>query len=44
LHARFWMVQTEKELSKGVPVERLEDYPVPVLIQEAFQTLKNSYF
>ena len=44
LHARFWMVHTEAELPEGVPVERLEEFPVPVLIQDAFQALKNSYF
>ena len=44
LHARFWIVYTNAFLKKGVPVEQLENFPVPVLIQDALKTLKNSYF
>ena len=44
LHARFWIVRTETPLQKGIPLNNLDEFPVPVLIQEALQTLKNSYF
>ena len=44
LHARFWIIYTDTPLEKGVPLQRLDDFPVPVLIHDALQTLKNSYF
>ena len=44
LHARFWLVRIPTQLQKGIPVNALDDFPVPVLIQDALQTLKNSYF
>ena len=44
LHARFWIIYTKATLQKGVPVHDLDEFPVPVLIQDALQALKNSYF
>lgn len=44
LHTRFWVVNTEQELQAGIPMDGLEDFPVPVLIQDALRALKNSYF
>lgn len=44
LHTRFWMARTTESLEEGTPVGELEEYPVPVLIADFIETLKNSYF
>lgn len=44
LHARFWIAYTDERIPDGIPVDALEEFPVPVLIQDAVKSLKNSYF
>ena len=44
LITRFWIVQLKEEITDGIPLENLEDYPVPVLVSEFLDTFKNSYF
>ena len=44
LNTRFWIVKTSGEIPEGIPWDSIDDYPVPVLIQDTIQTLKNSYF
>ena len=44
LKTRFWIVETNQDLKNGFPINRLEDYPVPVLIADFIETFKNSYF
>jgi A/G-specific adenine glycosylase len=44
LYAKFWIVKTKDEFEQGIPVEQLEQYPVPVLIADFIKTFKNSYF
>lgn len=44
LHTRFWMARSPEMLEEGIPVTELEEFPVPVLIADFIQTLKNSYF
>ncbi len=33
LYTRFWMIDLQKELENGVSLEKLSEYPVPVLIE-----------
>ncbi|WP_373058512.1 A/G-specific adenine glycosylase [Zunongwangia sp. H14] len=33
IYARFWLVETQELPQEAVPMEKIEDYPVPVLIQ-----------
>ncbi|WP_373072953.1 A/G-specific adenine glycosylase [Zeaxanthinibacter enoshimensis] len=44
LHTRFWRVEIPGELERGIPLQELDEYPVPVLIADYIKTLKNSYF
>ncbi len=44
LVTRFWIAQIDGVLKDGLSFERLETYPVPVLIADFIDTLKNSYF
>ncbi|WP_372974891.1 A/G-specific adenine glycosylase [Muriicola sp.] len=44
LVTRFWIVELEKEIGHGIPLEKLDEYPVPVLVSEFLRTYKNSYF
>lgn len=44
LITRFWIVELEKEISQGISPEKLDEYPVPVLVSEFLRTYKNSYF
>ena len=44
LHTRFWIVKTNKNFLAGIPVEKLDQYPVPVPIAKFINTFKNSYF
>jgi A/G-specific adenine glycosylase len=40
----FWIVETSHELPNGIPLGKIEAYPVPVLMAEFIETFKNSYF
>jgi A/G-specific adenine glycosylase len=44
LHTKFWIVKTNDLFKSGIPVEQLDEYPVPVPISNFIKTLKNSYF
>ena len=44
LHTKFWIVKTNESFRAGIPVEKLEEYPVPVPIAKFINTFKNSYF
>lgn len=44
LNTRFWIVKTHEEIPEGIPWESIDSYPVPVLIHDTIQALKNSYF
>lgn len=44
LYTRFWILELEGQLDKGISLHTLESYPVPVLIADFIKTLKNSYF
>ena len=44
LHTKFWIVETSTVLEEGIALTNLTDYPVPVLIADFIDTLKNSYF
>ena len=44
LHTRFWIVKTNDQFPEGIPVEKLDQYPVPVPIAKFINTFKNSYF
>ncbi|MGB5236605.1 MAG: A/G-specific adenine glycosylase [Flavobacteriaceae bacterium] len=44
LHTKFWIVETTDRFESGIPVEQLEEYPVPVPIADFIKTFKNSYF
>ena len=32
LNTKFWIVTLDQELSKGVSIKQIKDYPVPILI------------
>ena len=34
IHTRFWIVETDDELNNGIGVEKIQEYPVSVLIQD----------
>ena len=40
LNTRFWIVETEESLDRGIPWETVEDYPVPVLISDFLTAFK----
>ena len=44
LHTKFWVIKTDEKLKDGIPLSKLDTYPVPVLIADAIKTLKFSYF
>ena len=44
LHTKFWIVKTNDSFQAGIPVEKLDQYPVPVPIAKFIKTFKNSYF
>lgn len=44
LHTRFWMVRTETDVSGSFSVDKIEEYPVPVLIADFIETFKKLYF
>jgi len=44
LVTRFWIVETNHEIVSGIPLGKLEAYPVPVLVADFIETFKNSYF
>lgn len=44
LHTRFWVVKTTTNLKGSFPIVKLEDFPVPVLIDDFIKTFKNLYF
>ncbi len=44
LHTKFWIVKTNDHFKSGIPVNQLDEYPVPVPISDFIKTFKNSYF
>ncbi len=44
LITRFWIVKINDRIEAGIPIEKLEEFPVPVLIADFIKTFKNSYF
>jgi A/G-specific adenine glycosylase len=44
LYVTFWIVRLGRPLQGAIPVSRMEEYPVPVLIANFMETVKNSYF
>ena len=44
LITRFWIVKTRERIEAGIPIQKLEEFPVPVLIADFIKTFKNSYF
>ena len=44
LHTRFWIVKTNDQFQEGIPLEKLDQFPVPVPIAKFINTFKNSYF
>ena len=44
LHTKFWIVKTNDSFKAGIPMEKLDEYPVPVPIAKFINTFKNSYF
>ncbi|MBM1104851.1 A/G-specific adenine glycosylase [Aurantibacter crassamenti] len=42
LYTRFWMVKTNGELENSIPLTKIEDYPVPVLLAEFIKELQSS--
>jgi len=44
LITRFWIVETNHEIASGIPLGKIETYPVPVLMADFIETFKNSYF
>jgi A/G-specific adenine glycosylase len=44
LYSKFWLVKTQDDLSKGIYIKNLDQFPFPVLLSDFIKTLKNSYF
>lgn len=44
LYTKFWIVKTNDQFDQGIPVDELEQFPVPILIADFIKTFKNSYF
>lgn len=44
LYTKFWIVRTKDYFKPGIPIEQLDQYPVPILIADFIKTFKNSYF
>ncbi len=44
LRVTFWILHLAEPLSPSIPVSEMHAYPVPVLIANFMETVKNSYF
>ena len=44
LYTKFWIVKTNDQFEQGIPLKKLEKFPVPVLIADFIKSFKNSYF
>ena len=44
LHVTFWILRLSHPLKECIPISEMQDYPVPVLIANFMETVKNSYF
>ncbi|MEX0274519.1 MAG: A/G-specific adenine glycosylase [Flavobacteriaceae bacterium] len=44
LITKFWIVEVQYPLPHAVPIGKLVDYPVPVLVANFIKTFKKSYF
>lgn len=44
LRVTFWILHLEEPLHPSIPVSEMHSYPVPVLIANFMETVKNSYF
>jgi A/G-specific adenine glycosylase len=44
LYATFWILHLPGSLEGAVPISQMHSYPVPVLIANFMETVKNSYF
>jgi A/G-specific adenine glycosylase len=44
LRVTFWILHLEGPLDHSVPISEMHSYPVPVLIANFMETVKNSYF
>ncbi|QLG47254.1 A/G-specific adenine glycosylase [Costertonia aggregata] len=44
LHTKFWIVEVDHDLPNGIPLSKLEELPVPVLIADFIKAFKNLYF
>jgi A/G-specific adenine glycosylase len=40
LHTKFWILQLDTEIRKGIPWEEITNFPVPVLIADFIKTFK----
>ena len=40
LNTKFWIIETDEVISKGIPVENLDKHPVPVLIADFIKAFK----
>ena len=44
LYTTFWICRLSELPGESVPIEKMGDFPVPVLISNFMETVKNSYF
>ena len=44
IHTTFWIVHLDTALTDAVAISEMHSYPVPVLIANFMETVKNSYF
>jgi A/G-specific adenine glycosylase len=44
LYVTFHILHLEEVLREGIPLSEMQAYPVPVLIANFMETVKNSYF
>ena len=44
LYVTFWILRLKRHLTEPIPVSQMHEYPVPVLIANFMETVKNSYF
>ena len=44
LRVTFWILHLEEPLDSSIPVSEMQSYPVPVVIANFMETVKNSYF
>ncbi|GLU43490.1 A/G-specific adenine glycosylase [Muricauda sp. NBRC 101325] len=40
LHTQFWVAKTSQQIENGIPWERIDTFPVPVLVADFIKTLK----